>query len=105
MESRDKDYVGSDLKFLIDVTSTGFDKERDEFEVTVSRGQREKTFHKDELVVDEHGDYYLCFSTNDFGPGLYRLTVTTHVPDDDFDDGIRDEVTQLELVQVKMPKK
>lgn len=106
METSDRDYIGTDLKFIIDVRASGFDKTVDEFEVIVSRGSgKEQKFTKDELAQDDEGNYYLCFSTEDFGTGLYMLTVIAHVPDDDFEDGFREEVTQMELVNIKKLRK
>ena len=37
------DYIGTDLKFLVEPSTSGFDKTRDEFEVTITRGSVEKT--------------------------------------------------------------
>lgn len=100
-----EDYIGTDLKFLVEPSASGFDKARDEFEVTISRGQTERTFSKSELSVDRDGNYYVCFSTDDFGTGQYYITIITHTPDDDFDDGYRDEIYQQPLVNVKKKKK
>ena len=100
-----EDYYGSDLKFLVEPSASGFLKARDEFEVTISRGNIERTWDKSELSVDVEGNYYVCFSTNDFGAGQYYITIVTHTPDDDFDDGFRDEIWQMPLLTVKKPKK
>lgn len=101
----EESYYGDDLKWLVEPSASGFMKERDDFDVTVSRGSAERTWSKSELSVDADGNYYVCFSTLDFGPGQYYMTITTHTPDDDFDDGYRDEIFQLPLVNVKKPKK
>lgn len=98
-------YFGDDLKFLVEPSATGFDITRDEFYVTVSRGSKEHTWEKSELSIDSSGNYYVCFSTTEFGYGLYYMTITTRTPDDDFDDGFRDEIFQLELIDIKKPKK
>ena len=99
------DYIGNDMKFIVNPTATGFDKTTDDWEVTLSRGRVERTWTRDQLVVDEENNFYLCFNTDDFGPGLYMLTITVHVPDTDFDDGYREEVTQLPLINVNRLKK
>lgn len=99
------DYIGSDLKFLVEPTASGFDKTRDEFEVTITRGSVEKTFYKSELAMDEQNNFYVCFSTDDFGAGQYYITVTTHTPDDDFDDGFREDVVQYPLIKIEKRKK
>lgn len=100
-----EDYYGSDLKFLVEPSASGFVKERDNFDVTISRGNIERTWEKSELSMDVEGNYYVCFSTEDFGAGQYYMTVVTHTPDDDFDDGFRDEIDQIALINVKKPKK
>jgi len=101
----DKAYIGSDLKFLVEPSAAGFDKLRDDWEVTVSRGSKTQTWTKAELVVDEENNYYVCFSTVDFGPGQYYITVATHTPDEDFEDGMRDEKVQYPLCVVERLKK
>lgn len=106
MESVDRDYVGTKLKYLIDISSEGFSMDEDDFEIIVSRGStREKVITKDELIVDEQGNYYLTLDTEELGAGLYMLSVKAYVPDNDFDDGIRTEVTQFALVNIKSLKK
>lgn len=102
---KNEDYYGTDLKFLVEPSASGFLKGRDDFEVTISRGSTERTWSKSELVVDLDGNYYVCFSTNDFGNGQYYITVTTHTPDDDFEDGYRDEIWQAPLIEIKKPRK
>lgn len=97
-------YIGSDLKFLVEPTATGFDKDQHDWEVTISRGKDSRTWDKSELATDGEGNYYVCFSTNDFGTGQYMITVTTHTPDDDFDDGIRTDVNQYPLINIQKLK-
>ena len=102
------DYIGTDLKFLVEPTADGFDKDRDEWEVTISRGDKKYTFSKSELsveTVDNKNYYYVCFSTEDFGVGQYYITVTTHTPDEDFEDGFRDDIQQYPLIKVEKTKK
>ena len=102
------DYIGSDLKYIVEPTADGFDKDRDDWEVTISRGAIERTFSKSELAmetVDSKHNYYVCFSTEDFGVGQYYITVTTHTPDEDFDDGFREDVQQYPLIKVIKKKK
>lgn len=81
----EESYYGDDLKWLVEPSASGFMKERDDFDVTVSRSSVERTWSKSELSVDTDGNYYVCFSTLDFGPGQYYMTITTHTPDNDFD--------------------
>ena len=100
------DYVGTDLKFLVEPTATGFDKEEDDWEVIISRGNgKELHFDRDDLAKDDEGNFYVCFSTSEFGSGLYMITVIAHVPDNDFEDGFREEVENIALINIKKTKK
>ena len=99
------DYIGTDLKFIVEPSAPGFDKVRDEFEVKISRGDTSRTFSKSELVVDEQNNYYVCFSTEEFGLGQYYITIFTHTPDEDFEDGFRDEIWQGVLCKIEKLKK
>ena len=99
------DYIGTDLKFLVEPSAAGFVKTRDEFEVVITRGSVEKKFYKSELAVDEQDNYYVCFSSEEFGAGQYYITIITHTPDEDFDDGFREDVKQYPLVNIQKTKK
>ena len=71
-------YVGTDLKFKIDITAEGFNQSEDEYEIKVVCG-------------------------NQSGTGLIKLIVTAKVPDEDFDVGYRREVTVHELCYIRKP--
>ena len=109
-------YLGTELKFKVKITAPGFSMENDDFTIqlvnkgvpsprmigqTVSRNVS-RTYHKDELVIDDNGDYYLCFNTEDFGIGLITAIITAYVPDTAFLDGLRTEVYKTDLVNIDM---
>lgn len=98
--ARDRIFVGTELKFKIDIQAAGFSMDDDDFTVTIRRRNQEKVFKKEDLVTDEEGGYYVCFDTAEFGTGIISAVVTAYVPDLDFDDGLRTEVTEMELVIV-----
>lgn len=111
----DSAFSGTERKFLVEITSPGFNMETDEFEVALTRGTIQRVFHKSDMVVEnytvvedghdvEKQNFYLCFDTQDFGPGIITATVVAHVPDSDFNDGIRDEVDEFDLLNVKRVK-
>ena len=109
--AQDKEFYGTECKYLVEIVSPGFDMESDEFEVALTKGSIQRVFHKNEMieeVVVEEGvekkNYYLCFDTREFGNGIITATIVAHVPDSDFDDGIRDEVEEFELMTVKGTK-
>lgn len=98
--AQEKAFVGTDVKFLVDISSPGFVMSRDDFSVTLSNGAHSETFDKTDMVTDPEGNYYVCFSTTTFGKGLITATVTASVPDTDFGDNTRDEITKIDLLNV-----
>lgn len=108
----DNAFFGTECKFLVEIQSPGFDMTRDEFEVVLTRGSIKQVFSKNDMVEEpytvvedgqevEKMNYYVCFDTYDFGSGIIYATVMAHVPDHDFKDGIRDEVEEFPLLNVK----
>lgn len=93
-------YLGTKLKYLVTIQSSGFSMDRDDFDITLKRGGVSRTFAKSELVSDGE-DYYLVFDTTDFGAGALEASVTARVPDEDFPDGIRTEVHKFRLTTIK----
>lgn len=105
---QDKEFYGTECKYLVEIVSPGFDMASDEFEVALTKGSIQRVFHKSDMIEEtvvedgeEKKNYYLCFDTRDFGNGIIVATIIAHVPDTDFDDGIRDEVEEFELMTVK----
>lgn len=95
-------WVGTELKFAIDITANGFSMEDDDFKVVLRRGQKEVEYSKSDLVKDEvDGKYYLCFDTTEFGSGDIYIIIYAYVPDTDFSDGIRTEIYKQLLCTVK----
>lgn len=111
----DSAFSGTERKFLVEITSPGFNMETDEFEVALTRGNIQRVFYKSDMIVEsdtviedgqevEKKNFYLCFDTQDFGTGVIVATIVAHVPDSDFNDGIRDEVEEFDLLNVKRVK-
>lgn len=96
----ERPFLGTDLKFIIEIESPGFDMARDDFEVLLEGGEGSVLLRKEDMVQDD-SNWYICFSTKDLGTGLIRATVTAHVPDDDFEDGIRDEVDKYVIADIR----
>lgn len=108
----DEAFLGTEKKYLIKIESSGFDMETDDFEVLLKRGGNTLTIRKEDMVVEPYTvivdnvevtkkNYYICFNTADLGPGVVSMTVTAHVPDTDFPDGIRDEVDKFNFLRIK----
>lgn len=94
-------YVGTELKFAITITSPGFDMLTDDFTVDILGRRKRLHFDKEDLVVDENDQYYVCFDTAELGAGIIEAVITAFVPDDDFEDSIRKEVVKIELLFVR----
>lgn len=111
MQDKDAPFEGSKLKYVIDLQASGFDMDRDDFKLTLRKGQKELTFRKEDLVthpytvvqnnitIEKH-HYYVCFDSKYFGPGNITAIVTAYVPDEDFEGGIRDIVLKFFLTNV-----
>lgn len=93
-------FVGTDLKFKLGISCTGFSMADDDFSVTLVQGNVSIVVTKDEMVEDA-GDYYLLVDTTQFKPGELKMIVTAYVPDDDFPGGTRREVNVAYLCSIK----
>lgn len=105
----DSVYVGTELKYLIEIEADNFSMVDDDFTVEIVRGPNHQLFAKADLVDEEYEEedtdhntvtkhhYYVCFDTAALGIGNYYAIVTAFVPDLDFSDGFRTEVYKVEL--------
>ena len=97
----DKAFLGTELKYLLNIEASGFSMIEDDFEVELIGTNGSNILHKSEFPTDGGGHYYLCFNTLDYGAGFIDAVITAHVPDQDFSDNYRDEVTKISpLVKV-----
>lgn len=93
-------YIGEDLKFEVNLTATGFDMNRDNYKIDFYCGN--KTLHFTKSDIKTHGDkFYLPVPTANLTPGLMRMVITAYVPDSDFADGTRTEITIINLPPLK----
>ena len=94
----DNEYLGTELKYQLNITATGFSMVDDDFTVDIVRGPNRIHFEKADLVTDGEGHYFVCFDTTPLGAGLASIICVAYVPDEDFTDGLRTEVRKAELV-------
>lgn len=99
-KNNDNTYIGTKLKYLVDIVAPGFSMFEDDFDIELTCGTKSLSFKKADLIVDENNKYYLCFDSEDFGPGIVQAKITAYVPDADFDEGVRDEVIKFDLVKL-----
>lgn len=97
----DEAFLGTEKKYLLEIKSSGFDMETDDFNVTIKRGANTIHLEKADMVQDHDGNYYITFDTSDLGTGVASITVTAYVPDSDFPDGLRTEIEKFNLVRIK----
>ena len=109
--AKEQAFNGSMLKYLLEISASGFSMDNDEFEVTLKRGTKTLTIKKEDMVVEAYTDivdnvsiekhhYYVCFDSSYFGAGVISVVVTAWVPDVDFEGGLRRIVDKFELINV-----
>ena len=94
-------FVGTELKFRIEIEAGGFSMVNDNFTVTIKRGSKQRVFEKADLARDADDNFYVCFDSAEFGGGMIQAVITAYVPDAAFPDGFRTEVYAMDLVNVK----
>lgn len=94
-------FLGTEIKFAVNVTCEGFDMGTDDFTVMIMRGHNVvKELAKEDLVVSGEA-YLLCIDTNEIGAGAFDVAVNAQVPDQHFADGFRTEIEKVSLMTVK----
>ena len=93
-------YQGTELKFLLDITSMGFNMVDDDFFIVVKNMKGSITIPKEDMVLTEDDKFIFTVNTATLGTGDYYVIVTAQVPDEDFDDGFRQEVQKALLCTV-----
>lgn len=96
IEQEDKTYLGNELKYIVDISASGFSMARDRFTIDIMRGPHVLHFKKDDMEIDEDGHFCVCFDTALLGPGRVSAVITAFVPDSDFADGMRTEKYKIE---------
>ena len=95
-------YKGTELKFKVELTATGFSMADDEFEVEVKSGKTSVVLDKEDLILNS-GNYYGIVSTDNLAPGEVKFVCTAHIPDSDASDGVRNEVAVYNLCTLAKP--
>ena len=98
-------WLGGKTKYAITMECQGFDMNEDDWRVTVSRGPKKVVFTPQNAVYEEGegnkpGQWYICLDSRELGPGKCYITFEALVPDDDFEDGIRNEIMRYELINI-----
>lgn len=94
-------YIGTDLKFAIDIQCEGFSMLEDNFYILLKNNMRKITITKDDLIYDDQEQtWYLCFDSSELGVGDITMVVYAEVPDIDFE-GSRTEVYRTILCRIE----
>ena len=94
-------WKGTGLKYAVTMTCAGFDMDSDNWTITVARGSQKMVFDRDNAVQDDQGQWYICIDTADLAPGRLDIIFDAHVPDGDFESGIRHEIQKYTLTNLK----
>lgn len=98
MASNNKCYLGTELKLNLSIDPIGsahmstYDFIVDVFCNPIKSIKIEKS--KANKVDDDN--YILCIDSNAIGKGKVKVKVTAHIPDEDFEDGLRTEVVVVD---------
>ena len=98
---KDSYYIGTDLKYLIQIEAEGFSMDDDNYTIVLRCNGREITVPKEDIVEGDNDDHYLLVDTSQFGSGMLKMIVYAEVPDDNFSDGARTEVASFDLCELK----
>ena len=94
-------YIGSGLKFRVDINVAGFDQEADNYTIDFYCGDKVLHFPKNKVKQGADGSFYLPVETDSLEPGQIKIVVTAYVPDSDFDSGHRKEIAVKKLKWLK----
>ena len=92
-------FLGTELKLNIGIEPIDrITMDEYDFEIELICGTIKKKsiiIPKGECKRVDANNYIACFSTNDVGTGKLICRVSAYIPDGDFKDGIRTEVTEI----------
>jgi len=105
-----RQWVGSELPYAIDIKCNGFDMETDDWQVTITNSSNNNSVVYDKehntYYDDEKDEYILLVDTEDLGKGSCDMCVEIDVPDERFeaegteDQGYRHEVWRKEKFMI-----
>ena len=95
-------YLPNDLKFLVEITASGFSMDDNDWRVGVKCGSKiVKTYNKSECVKGEDGNWYVCIEKSILKKGEFALIGYAEVLDPDFEDGIRSEADKVRIGRIE----
>lgn len=98
MGNENKVYIGTEMKLNISIEPLeGYTMDDYDFSVEIYVSPRKvvSVTKQDCLRVDQN-NYIVLLDTNLVGVGNLMCKVTAHIPDEDFEDGLRSEVSIIQ---------
>ena len=96
-------YAGTDLKFLVEMSSTGFNMDTDDWSISVKNANKVVLEIPKSQCVREaaEGKWYVHINADILKPGTLSLVAHIRVPDVNFEDGYRDEYEERSVGTIK----
>lgn len=98
-----KIYLGTELKVQLNITADGFNMLTNDYSVDIKKQNTDRIvmhLDKDDIVVND-GQCYMLLDSQKLGTGTFQAVVTAYIPDSDFADGDRKEVTCVDLFTIQ----
>lgn len=99
--NQERAWVGTGLKFAVNITAEGFSMEEDDFKVEFRCGRKSLEFSKEDMSIGEDGTFIVNVDTSLLGAGTLSVITTAYVPDDDWEGGVRKEVDKQDILYIK----
>lgn len=99
--TQERAWVGTGLKFAVNITADGFDMADDDFTVEFICGRKTLEYTKSDMILYEDGSYVVNVDSSLLGEGTLSVVTTAYVPDPDWDGGIRVEVDKQDILIIK----
>ena len=94
-------YIGTDIKVQVSIEASGFSMEDDDWDVSLKSGGKVlKTYSKADCMMDSDGQFYALVRAEDLKSGDIDILFHALVPDEDWDDGLRNETDKQHLLKV-----
>lgn len=96
-------FLGSTPKYRLEIEAdlpmSDFD-----FEVRFTCGEKFLVMKREDLILDESGEYYLYLDTEHLGAGVVKAVVYAYIPDSGISGGIRKEIFVMpKPITIKRP--
>jgi hypothetical protein len=93
-------FIGTELKLNVNIEPmSGATMDDYDFDVELICGSFKKSnivINKEQTKRVDSNNYIVCFDTTEIGTGMLKCRVVAYIPDGDFKDGKRTEVTEIE---------